>query len=139
MSLKTYDELIKLPTYFERLCYLQTNSKIGEFTFGDERYLNQMLYRGNKRWSSVRREAIIRDQSCDIAIPGLEIVGSVYVHHINPLSPQDLEDMTEAVFDLNNLICLSFHTHNKVHFGLILEEPKLKERTEFDTCPWRLQ
>lgn len=149
--MKTYSELIKLPTFEERFEYLRTASRIGESTFGSDRYLNQMLYT-SKLWDEVKTEIIIRDNACDLAMPGYDIrgkvllkdgrefkkAGMIIVHHINPITKQDILNRDPKVFDPENLICVSFKTHNAIHYGDLnsLTLPP-KERTPNDTCPWR--
>jgi len=149
--MKTYSELVKLPTFEERFEYLRTASRIGESTFGSDRYLNQMLYT-SKLWDEVKTEIIIRDNACDLAMPGYDIrgkvilkdgrefkkAGMIIVHHINPITKQDILNRDPKVFDPENLICVSFKTHNAIHYGDLnsLTLPP-KERTPNDTCPWR--
>lgn len=152
MLKKTYSELIRIPTFEERLLYLQTNSKIGESTFGFDRYLNQALYTSDYWLNEVKPKIIIRDNACDLAMKGYEIVGDIYlrdgrkfrknsriiVHHIDPITKQDIIDRSDKLFDPENLVCCSIDTHNLIHFGrkdITLSLPI--ERTKNDTCPWR--
>lgn len=148
--MKTYSELIKLKTFEERFEYLRTASRVGEATFGSDRYLNQAVYTSSL-WAEVKNEIIIRDNACDLAMPGYDIRGKVFingkeyrksgiiiVHHINPITKQDILNRDPKVFDPENLICCSFKTHNAIHYGDLdsLTLPP-KERTPNDTCPWR--
>ena len=136
-KMKTYEELISLPTYAERLDYLSLAGKPGAETFGDDRYLNQMLYH-NPEWRRIRKYVISRDRGCDMAHSDFPLLDRVYIHHINPITPEDIINRSNKVFDMNNLISVSFDTHQKIHYGVKSEN--LKEpvtRTKNDTCPWK--
>lgn len=136
--MKTYEELIRLNTFDARLRYLQTNNRVGEKTFGEERHLNQMLY-GSSLWKSVRRKAIIRDNGCDLGLEGLEldcIKCKIVVHHINPITEEDIVNHSKKVYDLNNLITVSEDTHKKIHYGSTEIEDYVPRRPN-DTVPWR--
>jgi len=134
---KSYKELIKLDSFEERYRYLRLTGHVGEDTFGWDRYLNQLLYR-SQRWKQTRDKVIIRDEGCDLGMPDRPIKGRVIVHHINPLTAQDIERDSEKLYDLDNLICVSHSTHNAIHYG---DESQLDilppERTPNDTCPWK--
>lgn len=135
--MKTYSEAISIQTYLERFRYLQIGGKIGDETFGYDRYLNQTLYR-TAEWKRFRREIIVRDNGCDLACDGYEIVGNVLVHHINPITIDDVLNRDPKIFDPENVISTCLNTHNAIHYGdesLLITEPV--ERTPFDTCPWR--
>lgn len=137
MSIKRYSELIELPTFQERFEYLKLNGRVGDLTFNGHRYLNQMLYRSSE-WKSIRRRAIIRDGGCDLAMEGYEIFGNILIHHLNPISIEDVIERRPCIFDLENLICTSMNTHNAIHYGdgeLLSKE--FVVRTENDTCLWR--
>lgn len=137
MSIKTYSELITLPTFEERFKYLQLNGSVGRDTFGFDRYMNQVLYRSQK-WKRVRDEVIIRDNGCDLACEGYEIHGRIIIHHMNPLTMEDIEKETEFLFDPEFLISTTHNTHNAIHYGdenLLITMPV--ERSKYDTCPWR--
>lgn len=137
MSIRTYSELITLPTFEERFRYLQLNGQIGKDTFGFDRYLNQMLYR-SQRWKSVRDQIIIRDNGCDLGVEGHDIYGKIMVHHMNPITLADIEKESEFLFNPEYLICTTHNTHNAIHYGdesLLITTPI--ERTKNDTCPWR--
>ena len=138
MNKKTYSELIQLPSFIERYRYLRLDGKAGEITFGNERYLNQILYK-SPEWKSIRREVILRDNGCDLGIDGRDISGPPIIHHINPITVEDILNRNPAVFDLENLICVSRRTHNAIHYAdeelLLIDE--VIERTPNDTSPWR--
>lgn len=135
---RTYNELIKLPTFLERFEYLKLNGSVGEQTFGYSRYLNQQLYH-SQEWKRVKRLVILRDEGCDLGIFDRQIAGTIYIHHINPITETDICEKTSKLFDMNNLICVSKETHDAIHYGdanlLIPNEPTV--RTQYDTCPWR--
>ena len=137
MSIKTYSELIAIPDFLGRFRYLQIGGTVGVETFGYDRYLNQILYRSDE-WKRFRREVIIRDNGCDLACDGFEIVGKILVHHINPISIQDILRRDPKIFDFENVISTALNTHNAIHYGdesLLVTSPI--ERTRNDTCPWR--
>ena len=136
-TIRTYSEVIKLPTFAERLDLLSLSAKVGAETFGEDRYLNQLLYH-DPEWRRIRKFVISRDGGCDLACPDLPIMDRVYIHHINPITSKDILDRSRNVFDMENLICVSFDTHQLIHYGV--QSDKLKTpvvRTENDTCPWR--
>lgn len=137
-SIKTYSELIKLPTYKERFEYCRLDGFVGKETFGFDRYLNQLFYQRDPRWKKRRDEIIIRDNGCDLGMAGYEIYGKIYVHHLNPITIEDLERDSEYLLDPEFLICVTHNTHNAIHYGdesLLILPPT--ERTRNDTCPWR--
>lgn len=135
---KTYSELSHLNTFEDRFKYLKLSGSVGLDTFGFDRYMNQQFYK-SKEWKTVRDLVIIRDGACDLGIPGREISGRIYIHHLNPISPDDISHSTEKLLDPNNLICVSQETHNAIHYGddSILERNKIIERRPGDTCPWK--
>lgn len=137
MSIRTYSELITIPTFIERFRYLKIGGTIGEDTFGYDRYLNQILYR-SEEWKRFRRDIIIRDNGCDLACDNYEIIGNILVHHINPITVEDVLRRDPKIFDPENVISTSLNTHNAIHYGdesLLITEPII--RTKNDTCPWR--
>lgn len=137
MRIKTYSELIALPTFEERFEYLQLKGIVGQETFGFDRYLNQILY-NSKEWKHLRNEIIVRDNGCDLALEGFEIHGRILIHHINPITIDDVIKRREMVFDPENLICVAHNTHNAIHYGdksLLITGPI--ERRANDTCPWK--
>lgn len=135
--MKTYTELVTLPTFDERLRYLSTASKVGQATFGDDRQLNQILYH-NSEWKRIRKYVISRDRGCDMGLEDFPILDRIYIHHIDPITPEDILNRTRKVLDLDNLICVSFDTHQLIHYGVQnLRSNTPMERTKNDTCPWK--
>lgn len=135
--IRRYSELILLPTFLERFEYLSLSGKVGEETFGFDRYLNQLFYR-SKRWRSIRNEIIVRDNGCDLGIEGLDISDKIIVHHMNPVSLEELEFDNESLYNPDFLICVSHQTHNAIHYGDANLLPKGPiERKPNDTCPWK--
>lgn len=137
MTSKTYSELIAIPTYEDRFRYLQLQGAVGKDTFGYDRYLNQVLY-NSQEWKRFRNEIIIRDNGCDLAFEGYDIHGRILVHHINPITVDDVVNRNPLVFDPENVICVTHNTHNAIHYGdesLLITAPI--ERTRNDTCPWK--
>ena len=135
--IRTYSELITLPTFIERFRYLKLGGLVGEETFGFDRYLNQTLYR-SAEWKRFRRDVIIRDNGMDLALEGYDVAGKILVHHIDPLTMQDVLRRDPKIFDPENVICTSLNTHNAIHYGdesLLITEPVV--RRKYDTCPWR--
>ena len=138
MKTRSYHELSKLKTFEERFEYLKLSAKIGEDTFGRERFLNQYFY-GSPEWKAFRDEALIRDNGCDLGIEGRDIYGRIEVHHINPITAEQVEKRDPCLLDLDNVICVSPNTHKAIHYGDALLLPKDPvERTPNDTCPWKL-
>ena len=134
---KTYLEMLELPTYEERVNYLRLDGIVGADTFGHDRYLNQILYH-TPEWKKIRYEVINRDAACDLALSDYPMFDHVVVHHINPITVEMILNRDPAVFDLNNLVCVSERTHNSIHYGT--EGPNSMvpvERKKNDTCPWR--
>lgn len=137
MSIRTYSELITLPTFKERYEYLRLDGKVGESTFGFDRYLNQVFYR-SQQWRAIRDYVIVRDNGCDLGIDGHEIHGKVIIHHMNPLTIKDIERESEFLLNPEYLITTIHNTHNAIHYGdesLLIVAPIV--RTKNDTCPWR--
>ena len=135
--MKTYTELITFPTFDERLKYLATASKVGQATFGDDRSLNQTLYH-DPEWRRIRKYVISRDRGCDMGLEDFPILDRIYIHHIDPITPEDILNRTRKVLDLDNLICVSFDTHQLIHYGVRNpNETQIIERTKNDTCPWK--
>ena len=136
-SIRTYSELIQLPTFEERFNYLRLDGVVGKDTFGFDRYLNQQFYRSSE-WKRIRNQVIVRDNGCDLGIDDYEIHGRILIHHMNPISIEDLQHMSDLLMNPECLICVSHRTHNAIHYGderLIVTAPI--ERTQNDTCPWR--
>lgn len=136
--IRTYDELIKFQTFLERFNYLKLGDKIGKETFGYDRYLNQRFYK-TPEWKKLRDEIIIRDDGCDLGHPDFPIYGRIIIHHMNPLTKDDILHSTEYLLDPKYLICVSHDTHNAIHYGssdlLLIDEPVIRKPN--DTCPWR--
>ena len=137
MSIRTYSQLIRLPTFEDRFEYLKLKGSVGRDTFGHDRYLNQTFY-SSMEWRRLRDEIIIRDNGCDLGIEGRQIGGKVYIHHLNPLGVNDILTHSEYLVNPEYLICVSFETHNAIHYGDINLLPRDPiERKRNDTCPWR--
>jgi hypothetical protein len=135
--IRTYRELNRLTTFMDRYRYLKLKGIIGETTFGFDRYLNQMLYT-SKRWKETRDEIIIRDNGCDLGIEGYEIHGKILIHHMNPITIEDVEYDRDIIYDPEFLISTMVSTHNAIHYGDESLLPKLPiDRKPNDTCPWR--
>jgi hypothetical protein len=136
MLIKTFTELQEFRTFDERYEYLRLKGVVGESTFGFDRYLNQMLYTSS-RWLKVRDKVIIRDNGCDLGIEGYEIRGKILVHHMNPISQEDIERDNPDIFNLNFLISTSERTHQAIHYGDKSLLPKVPIiRRPGDTSPW---
>ena len=135
--IRRYSELILLPTFKERFNYLKLDGQVGQETFGFDRYLNQGFYHSDE-WRPIRDQVIARDLGRDLGIEGYDIYGRIYVHHMNPISIEDLEEGSPYLLDPEYLICTSHNTHNAIHYG---DESQLflgvTERKPNDTCPWR--
>jgi hypothetical protein len=137
MMTRSYRELRKLKTFQERYDYLKLAGVVGESTFGFDRYLNQLLY-NSKRWKRTRDDLIIRDNASDLGIEGYDIHDLIIVHHMNPLTVEDVELDRDIIYDPEFLICTTKLTHNAIHYGDESMLPKLPiERRRNDTCPWR--
>lgn len=135
--IKTYSELILLPTFEERYRYLRLDGAVGKVTFGYDRYLNQILYHSDE-WKGFRRDIIIRDNGCDLACIGFDIFDRAIVHHINPITVEDVLKRNPMIFDPENVITTIHNTHQAIHYGdegLLIRAPT--ERSRNDTCPWK--
>lgn len=138
--IKTYSELVTIPTFEGRLEYLRTHSPVGGITFGNDRYLNQQLYRNCYEWRESRRYVINRDQACDLAFPGMDIGDErAVIHHINPITVEMIETHDPLVFDPENLVLTILRTHNIIHYGteLSMAAVSMVERKPNDTILWR--
>lgn len=137
MRKRSYRELLQLNSFEERFDYLKLAGEVGNPTFGYDRYFNQQFYHSSE-WRRARNRIILRDNGCDLGMPDYEIHGRIYIHHINPITKQDVEDFSDNLFNPDNLICVTFDTHNAIHFGDERTLPKTPiERAPGDTCPWR--
>lgn len=136
--MRTYSELISLPTYEERYNYLKCNGQVGDMTFGFGRFLNQELYT-SKQWRTFRNHIIVRDNSCDMAMEGFEIYGPITIHHLNIITIEDVENGNPLVFDPENVVCVSMKTHNAIHYGSYdqIKPMEFIERKPNDTIPWK--
>ena len=135
---RTYSELVKFSSFEERYRYLRLNGIVGKETFGFDRFVNQYLYQRSQKWKRIRDQVIIRDNGCDLGVEGYDIRGSIIVHHMNPITLEDIERESEFVYDPEYLISTTHNTHNAIHYGdesLLIKAPI--ERTRNDTCPWR--
>ena len=138
MKIRTYEELSKLKTFEERYEYLKLDGSVGEETFGYDRYLNQQFYKYDPDWKKIRDEVIFRDNGCDLGIEGREINGLVIVHHMNPITKDDILNRSEYLLNPNYLITTIKSTHDAIHYGssdLLMKDPVVRSKN--DTCPWR--
>ncbi len=137
MIIRTYEELISFSTFEDRLEYLQLDGFVGAETFGYERYLNQVFYK-SREWRTIREKIILRDNGCDLGVDGYEIYGRILIHHMNPITAEDIRNRSDLLLDPNYLICVSHNTHNAITYGNknCILKPVI-ERKKFDTCPWR--
>lgn len=136
-TIRCYSELIELPTFEDRYFYLKLGGKVGEETFGFDRYLNQIFYKSDE-WLSVRDRVIVRDLGCDLGIKDREIHGRIMVHHMNPITKEDILDRSDFLLNPEYLITTVKRTHDAIHYGddsLII--PTNIERKKNDTCPWK--
>lgn len=136
-NIRTYSELITFLTFKERFNYLKLDGLVGESTFGFDRYLNQMFYH-SQRWKEIRDFVIIRDNGCDLGVEGYEIHSRIVIHHMNPITIEDIRKESEFLLDPEFLICTIHNTHNAIHYGnenLLIKAPI--ERSKNDTCPWK--
>lgn len=140
MSIKSYSELITIPTFIDRFNYLKLDGQIGIDTFGHDRYLNQALYR-SAEWKRFRRDIILRDNGCDLACPDHEIPNGVkiIIHHLNPLTVEDVLRRDPKIFDPENAVCTWINTHNAIHYSdeQLLRGREPITRSQNDTCPWK--
>lgn len=136
MYSRCYTELMLLKTFKERLEYLRLDGVVGTETFGYDRYLNQMLYR-SAEWKKIRNEIIVRDNGCDLGVDGHEIFISPLIHHINPITIDDIKNRNPIIFDLENLITTTLLTHNAIHYGCEIPTCIIQDRVPNDTCPWK--
>lgn len=136
-KIRTYKDLIRIVDYRERFEYLRLQGEVGEITFGWERFINQALYRSAK-WRKIRDKVIVRDNGCDLAHPDYEIRDRIIIHHMNPITLEDIEEENEFVYSLDFLVCVSPITHNAIHYGDASLLPSLPiARYPGDTCPWK--
>lgn len=137
MRIRTYSELIKIPTFEERYQYLRLSGVVGTETFGFDRFINQDFYR-SREWKAVRDFIIVRDNGCDLAMEGYDIHGRIIIHHMNPVTIKDIQENSAFLMEPEYLISNTLSTHNAIHYGdesLLIQEPI--ERSKNDTCPWK--
>ena len=137
MIIRTYNELMLLPTFEERFEYLKLSGRVGEETFGFDRWLNQKFYR-SAEWKHIRDQVIIRDNGCDLGIEGREIYGKILIHHMNPITKKDILDRTDLLLNPMYLISVTKQTHDAIHYSdesILMKDPIVRSRN--DTCPWR--
>lgn len=137
MIIRTYNELILLPTFKERFEYLKLSGRVGEETFGFDRWINQKFYR-SAEWKHVRDQVIIRDNGCDLGVEGREIYGKILIHHMNPITKKDILDRTDLLLNPMYLISVTKQTHDAIHYSdesILMNDPIVRSRN--DTCPWR--
>lgn len=133
--IRTYSELIKFDTFKERVQYLKLDGIVGETTYGFDRWINQTFYK-SREWRQIRTDIISRDMGCDLGIPGREILGKIFIHHLNPIMAYDIVHAKQTVFDPEYLITCSFDTHNFIHYGRVSAPNVVIERQEGDTKLW---
>ena len=136
-SIRTYSELILLPTFEERYEYLRLDGRVGEETFGFDRWLNQTFYK-SEEWLSMRDKIIVRDNGCDLGILGRDIYSRILIHHMNPITKEDILRRSDILLNPEYLICVTPNTHRAIHYGnenLLVKDPI--ERRLNDTCPWK--
>lgn len=137
-NIKSYSELSQIISFRERFEYLKIGGIVGQSTFGGHRKLNQILYT-SQEWKDTKRKVIIRDNGYDMGLFDYPIKGAIYVHHINPITIEDIIEKRDCIFDLENLISVSFKTHNAIHYGDfgLISGNEIVIRTKNDTCLWR--
>ena len=136
-ALRTYEGLINIPRYKDRYEYLRLTGSVGLDTFGADRLLNQILYHSSE-WQRFRHHVIVRDNGCDLAHPDFQINGRIIIHHLNPLTVEQVKNRDPLIFDLNNVVCVSHQTHNAIHYGdeTQIREEQIIERKPGDTKLW---
>lgn len=135
---RTYTDLSRLTTYADRFDYLMLKGLVGKNTFGFDRYLNQQFYR-SEEWRRIRDLVILRDNACDLGLPGYEIFGTIHIHHMNPILPGDIINASDYLLNIDYLICVSPETHNAIHYGSknYVDSKDFVVRFKNDHCPWR--
>lgn len=137
MRKRSYRELLQLHTFEDRFEYLNLVGMVGDETFGHDRIFNQQFYHSSE-WRRTRSGIILRDNACDLGMNGYEINSRIIIHHINPITIEDIEYGSDKLFDPDNLICVTKQTHDAIHYGSKQTLPKIPiERVPGDTCPWR--
>lgn len=137
MIIRVYNELMLLPTFKERFEYLKLSGRVGEETFGFDRWINQKFYR-SAEWKHIRDQVIIRDNGCDLGVEGREIYGKILIHHMNPITKKDILDRTDLLLNPMYLISVTKQTHDAIHYSdesILMNDPIVRSKN--DTCPWR--
>lgn len=139
-KVRKYSELMSLSSFEDRFYYLKLNSKVGISTFGFDRYINQKFY-SSVEWKKIRDIVIMRDNGCDLAHLEYPIYSKIFIHHMNPLTIQDIHENTEYLLNPEYLISVSLNTHNAIHYGSddYISSKIITERSPFDTCPWKIK
>lgn len=133
--IRTYSELMQLKTFDERYEYLKLNGRVSDLTFGFDRYINQVFYKSDE-WLNIRDNIIVRDLGCDLGLEGYEIYKGIIIHHMNPISIDDIRYRTDYLLNPEYLISTCLRTHNAIHYGN--RSPNIiTERSRGDTCPWK--
>lgn len=136
MRIRTYSELIRSSSLEERFKYLALRGEVGSATFGYDRWMNQQFY-GSTEWKQIRQHVIARDLGCDLGVEGYEIHDRIYIHHMNPITPDDIFEGNRSIVDPEFLITCTHRTHNAIHYGDERQLPKpLVERKRGDTKLW---
>lgn len=133
----TYRQMLDFDTFIDRYEYLRLHGAVAYQTFGGSRWLNQAFY-SSREWKQFRQDIILRDGGCDLAIQDRPIHGRIILHHINPITKEDLDSGMEILLDPDNIVCVSHLTHNAIHYGdpsILFEEPLVRKPN--DTCPWK--
>lgn len=135
--IRTYSELITLPTFEQRFRYLKLKGQVGEDTFGFDRYINQKFYK-SAAWLRIRDYVIVRDLGCDLGVEGYDIKDRILIHHMNPITKYDILNQTDMLLNPEYLICTTKNTHDAIHYGneeTLIQLPTARSKN--DTCPWR--
>lgn len=135
MMTKCYSKLITFDNFDDRIEYLKLRGVVGVSTFGHNRFLNQEFYKTPK-WRNTRDEIIIRDEGCDLGLEGYDIYDMILVHHINPITIDNILNDDECLYDPENLICSSKSTHDYMHYGRVKRSNTIIPRSRNDTTPW---
>lgn len=136
MIVRTYSQMRTLATFEERFEYLKLNGSVGRVTFGFDRYINQKFYTSSQ-WRHIRNVVIARDLGCDLGVEGYDIHDRLYIHHMNPVTSEEIVHSDDSILDPEFLITTTHKTHNAIHYGdtNLLAKP-LVERRSGDTKLW---
>ena len=136
MRIRTYSDLRRIRTFEERFAYLSLRGQVGHATFGFDRWVNQTFYT-SRAWRDIRQEVILRDEACDLGVTGYEISSRLLIHHMNPISVDDIVNFNDEILDLEFLITTTHDTHNAIHYGdESLLRKRYVERAPGDTKLW---